>query len=210
MFDTSQIDIKAVIDQLCCIAWKKPVKSVYKGGPCPFCGFGDDRFAVFTEGKKPHFYCGIHGSGCGEHGDVIHFVQKIKGYASPGEAIRELQAMGYHIGMGSDTRPYRAALQPERGRSRQKWQDQGHSLVHVAQRCLWSPVGRADLDYLRQRGLNDEIIRRRRLGYWPEWKEYKCSDWGLEEEGTFWIRPSIIIPSFEGETLWSINQRITE
>ena len=84
--DTSKIDIKFVIDQLSCIAWKKPVRShgatVYKGGPCPFCGSGTDRFAVFPGGEKQHFYCGIHGNGCGAHGDVISFVQQIKGYSS--------------------------------------------------------------------------------------------------------------------------------
>jgi hypothetical protein len=60
MIDTSGIDIKAVIDQMTAVAWGKPVRShgemVYKGGPCPFCHLGTDRFAVFVEGEKPHFY----------------------------------------------------------------------------------------------------------------------------------------------------------
>jgi DNA primase len=103
--DTSNRDIKAVIDQLACIAWKKPVKShgvtVYKGGPCPFCHQGTDRFAVFPEGDKPHFYCGIHGNGCGAHGDAITFVQLLKGYSSQGSAIRDLQEMGFQVGDGT-------------------------------------------------------------------------------------------------------------
>lgn len=211
--DTSNIDIKSVIDQLCCVAWKKPVKSrgeiVYKGGPCPFCHQGTDRFAVFPDGEKPHFYCGINGNGCGAHGDVITFVQLIKGYSGQGPAIRDLQEMGFQIGDGNGTIPFRTRLS-ERGRPVQKWQDRGNAVVHAAQRGLWSPVGKEALDYLHGRGLTDETIQHFRLGYWPKWVEYKLSDWGLEGDGTFWIRPSILIPCYAKDVLWGINQRITE
>src|SRR5262244_1005426 len=156
--DTSNIDIKAVIDQLACIAWTKPVRShgetVYKGGPCPFCHQGTDRFAVFPEGEKPHFYCGIHGNGCGAHGDVISFVQQIKGYPSADLAIRELQAMGFQIGDASSATPPRTRL-AERGKPGQKWQDQGNALVHAAQAYLWSVIGKEALEYLHSRGLTD-------------------------------------------------------
>jgi DNA primase len=210
--DTSNIDIKAVIDQLACIGWKKPVRSrgetVYKGGPCPFCQQGTDRFAVFPDAEKPHFYCGINGNGCGASGDVINFVRLIKGYASAGQAIRELQAMGFLVGDAS-VAPYRATMRPERDKPCQKWQDMGNALIHAAQQYLWSPVGKRVVDYLHGRGLSDETMLRFRLGYWPKWTEYTLSDWGLEGDGTFWIRPGIFIPCTEKDVLWSINQRIT-
>jgi hypothetical protein len=212
MIDTSGIDIKAVIDQMACIAWVKSVRSrgetVYKGGPCPFCHQGTDRFAVFPEGEKPHFYCGIHGNGCGAHGDVIRFVQLLRGYTSASQALDELQEMGFQVGDKRTGPSYR--LRPEPGMPSKVWQDQGNALVHAAQRYLWSSVGGSAREYLRQRGFTDETIKRFRLGYWPQWTVYTFAEWGLEREGTFWMRPSIIIPCYEKEVLWGINRRLTE
>jgi hypothetical protein len=211
MIETAHIDIKAVIERLSCIDWK--TDSIVRGhreihgSPCPFCGQGTDRFAVFVEGEKPHFYCGIHGNGCGAHGDVIAFVQQIKGYTSAGQAIRELREMGYPVGDETIASNYRPPS--ERDRPAQKWQDQGNTVMHAAQKYLWSQVGVKALDYLRMRGLWDETIKRFRLGYWPKWTEYKLTDWGLEEEKTFWLRPSILIPCYEKDVLWGINRRLT-
>jgi len=212
MIDTSNIPIKDVIDQMACIAWRKPVRShgemVYKGGPCPFCHLGTDRFAVFVEGEKPHFYCGIHGNGCGACGDVIGFVQRFRSYTSAYQALCALQEMGFQVGdksaFSSSTRHV------ERGKPCQAWQEQGNALVHAAQKYLWSSVGSPAREYLRKRGFTDQTIKRFRLGYWPKWTEYTDVSWGLEGEGTFWMRPSLIIPISEKEVLWGINRRLTE
>jgi hypothetical protein len=213
MIETAHIDIKAVIEQLCCIAWTgkqgQGQKSAYKGGPCPFCHVGTDRFAVFPEGEKPHFYCGIHGNGCGAHGDVIAFVQQIKGYTTAGQAIRELREMGYPVGDETIAPGYKPSS--ERDRPGQKWQDRGNALIHAAQKCLWSSKGKQALDYLRKRGLQDETIKRFRIGYCPDWSECQFAEWGIEGEGVFWLRPSILIPcyeSYEKDVLWGINRRI--
>src|SRR5215470_3910762 len=155
MIDTSNIPIKDVIDQLCCIAWVKPVRShgeiVYKGGPCPFCHQGTDRFAVFPEGEKPHFYCGIHGNGCGAHGDVIRFVMLIRGYNTAYQALSELQDMGFQVGDPKRVQPHTRIT--ERGMPGKTWQEKGNALVHAAQKYLWSPVGHPARAYLYKRGL---------------------------------------------------------
>jgi hypothetical protein len=218
MIDTSGIDILAVIDQMACLAWRKPVRSrgevVYKGGPCPFCGLGTDRFAVFPTGEKPHFYCGIHGTGCGTHGDVIAFVQRLRGYNTVNEAIHELGAMGFEV--GDKSAGHAQVLRPERGKPCKAWQDMGNALVHAAQKYLWSSVGSSTREYLYKRGFNKETILHFRLGYWPEWTSCSLSSWGLANDtphpsaSQLWIRPGIIIPWYEGSTLWKINQRVTE
>jgi len=149
MIDTSGIDIKAVIDQMAAVSWGKPVRShgevVYKGGPCPFCHQGTDRFAVFIEGEKPHFYCGIHGNGCGACGDVIRFVQLIRGYHTVHQALCDLQEMGFEVGDKGKGPSY--TRRTERGQPGMAWQEQGKALVHAAQKYLWSSVGSPAREY---------------------------------------------------------------
>jgi DNA primase len=215
--DTSGIDIKAVIDQLCSIRWQKEstVKGArqIKGGPCPLCGIGTDRFIIWPNGSygnpMPHFYCGIHGNGCKEHGDVISFVQKLRGYSTAYQAIRELEAMGYGVGGSDYTYTYTPARESTPG---EKWQTSGKALVHAAEKYLWSHMGVQALEYLHQRGLTDEMIKFFHLGFWPEWTEYQRDVWGLPEKvgkPTFKIPRGITIPIFESDTLWSINIRIS-
>ena len=121
--------------------------------------------------------------------------------------------MGFEV--GDKRRVYTKTLRTERGKPSQAWQEKGDALVHASQKYLWSSVGSPTREYLHKRGLTDETIKRFRLGYWPKWVEYTLVSWGLanaseEEEATFWIRPGIIIPWYEGDALWKINQRITE
>jgi hypothetical protein len=71
-------------------------------------------------------------------------------------------------------------------------------------------VGNAAREYLHRRGFTDETIRRFHLGYWPKWTEFQLVDWGLEGEGTLWMRPSLLIPCYEKDVLWGINRRLTE
>lgn len=218
MIDTTHIDIKAVIDQLCCIRWQKPVKAhgelVYKGGPCPFCHRGTDRFALFVESEKPHFYCGIHGTGCGAHGDVIQFVQQLNGYKFASQAIRCLREMGYIVGNESGV-PYSTSQSreylPDFGPPSQKWQDQGNMVMHAAQKYLWSDIGIPARKYLHERGLKDETIKYFQLGCWPKWHATDRTSWGFtDNDKSLWLRPAILIPCYEESTLWSINQRLTK
>jgi hypothetical protein len=90
-------------------------------------------------------------------------------------------------------------------------------LVRLAEKCLWSPAGQSALDYLHKRGLTDTVIRFFHLGYLPRhrqhglWIPQKRETWGLEpkdDKADFGIRSGIIIPLFDGNTLWKINIRI--
>src|SRR5689334_17902369 len=80
MADLSTVDLASVIERLTgAIRFGKEQsrgdKRTRKGGPCPFCGLGKDRFAVFVNDTPQHYYCGIHGTGCGAWGDAITFVR---------------------------------------------------------------------------------------------------------------------------------------
>lgn len=218
MIDTSGVDLKAVIDQLCSVRWGKETtvsgKRQIKGGPCPLCHQGQDRFIIWPYGDannpNPRFYCGIHGNGCGAHGDVINFVQQLKGYKTAYEAIRDLQDMGFPIG-GESARSRPLPAVKEKGAPPAEWQEMGQAYVQITQKDLWSPHGEQARAYLHKRGLTDETIKHFQIGYLSGWIEQPRALWGLPADGsttTFWIRPGILIPTFEGNTLWKITIRI--
>jgi hypothetical protein len=93
------------------------------------------------------------------------------------------------------------------------WQCMGKDLVERAASVLWSPAGKDMLDYLHARGLGDEIIRKKKLGYVPlqsngKYFESELEDWGLDPETSakdkVRIPNGILIPWFEGSTLWRL------
>ncbi|GER88632.1 hypothetical protein KDW_27940 [Dictyobacter vulcani] len=81
------------------------------------------------------------------------------------------------------------------------------------------PKGQALLDYLRARGLKDDIIKKKRFGYVPlgkdgRWYLGTFEHWGLDpdlllpgrrERGGVCIPPGILIPWSEGDILWRLG-----
>ena len=82
MADLSMIDLASLLECEAAVRFGKVVglkDPVRKGGPCPFCGRGEDRFAVFVLDVPHHYLCGIHGNGCGAYGDAITFLREFLG-----------------------------------------------------------------------------------------------------------------------------------
>lgn len=99
--------------------------------------------------------------GCGAHGDQIGFVMRHDNLSFM-EAVEHLAA---EAGMQVPQATPQERQQYERQKSLYDLVEQA---TRYYERELYTPGGRAALDYLRRRGLNDEAIARFRLGYAPQ------------------------------------------
>jgi DNA primase len=172
-------------------------------GPCPFCG-GKDRFRVWPNADSPGFWC----RQCEAHGDVFSYLMKREGLAF-GEAV---EWVSEHVGGGSGfiSRKRDDTARESTGDSEppsSAWQHEALAVVEFSESYLWSGRSNANkvLNYLRKkRGLSDETIRARRLGYNPTWLRTRY----LNEEGKqVSLAPGITIPRFADDVLWMVNVR---
>jgi DNA primase len=134
-------------------------------GCCPFHGEKTPSFYVYDD----HYHC----FGCGVHGDAITFVMQSQGASFP-EAVEQLAT---EAGMQVPT-PSAEAAEAEKQRL---------DLVSVLdlaaasyQRRLFLPEGKAARDYLLNRGLSEETIRRYGLGWSGEGRGAIAADLGRE------------------------------
>ena len=122
------------------------------------CPFHNEKTPSFTVSDEKGFY---HCFGCGAHGDAISFLMGTEGLTFP-EAVERLAA---EAGMEVPRPSREEAARHERARGL-------HELLEAA--CAWFekqlrlPEGRAGLDYLRGRDLDDATILRHRLGFAPD------------------------------------------
>jgi DNA primase len=123
-------------------------------GLCPFHNEKTPSFAVVEE--KGFFHC----FGCGAHGDAIGFVMRAESLSFPEAVERLASEAGLELPVFD---PQERAKAEHRA-----------TLGDVLERaCRWyeeqlrKPAGRAGLDYLRRRGLDDDTIAAFRLGFAP-------------------------------------------
>lgn len=185
-------------------------------GPCPFCKGGDNRFHVWPQGNRPHYWCRV----CLREGSPAQFLMEYEGM-SFGEALAELG-----LPDSDDEHEYAPPTineQLARGASPSKeWQQAAHLIIERASIYLWhrnSPEGKQALAYLRGRGLKDETIKRAKLGYVPldkstgRWYMGDFKKWGINPDelredqrakGGVRIPDGILIPWMEGNTIWKL------
>jgi DNA primase len=148
-----QADIVQIIGE--CVALKR--SGVRYLGLCPFHGEKTPSFSV--HGGQQFYYC----FGCGESGDVFGFMMKYYHLDFPG-ALKEL-AKRYHIEV-----PERRQSQEEERRAAQR-----EKLFAVNDKCAAiygaylreAPGGRIARDYLRKRGVDEDLQVKFRIGYAP-------------------------------------------
>lgn len=121
------------------------------------CPFHNEKTPSFTLNEDKGFY---HCFGCGEHGSVFDFVMKTDGLSFP-EAVERL-ALDAGMEVPRDTPEER-----QRQEKRKTLVDVTEAACRFFERQLRMPEGKAALDYLQSRGLDDETIRRFRLGFAP-------------------------------------------
>jgi len=124
-------------------------------GLCPFHHEKTPSFCVVED--KGFFHC----FGCGAHGDAI-------GYAMRADNVDFVEAIERLAGVAGLAVPQSTPQEREKA---QRQKTQLEALAAAAayyESRLWSGAGARGLDYLRARGLDDETMRRFRLGWAPE------------------------------------------
>ena len=144
-------------------------------GLCPFHEDKDPSFSINEE--RQTYYC----FGCGEGGDVIKFLMKIRGLSFV-DAVKHL---AQRFGMEIPQRPLSPAKQRRRELEERLIAVNTAAEEFYHQQLLHSPEASAARDYLHGRGITRETIKRFRLGWAPEgWDALKkhLTDKGFDPE----------------------------
>jgi DNA primase len=124
-------------------------------GNCPFHGERTPSFHVYTEDK--HYKC----YGCGEHGNVFTFLQKLLGKEFP-EVVRELAAeVGIEV---PESDAQETAEAQRRRKERNELQAANDAAARYWAARLQSRFGEAARRYLASRGVAEEQVKAFRLG----------------------------------------------
>ncbi len=127
-------------------------------GLCPF--HNEKTPSFWVNDQKAFFHC----FGCGAHGDVIGFAMRIDNLSFL-EAVERL-ANEAGIAVPETTRE-----DQERARVTATLHQVAEAAAMWFEQQLRMPAGKAGLDYLRGRGLDDDTIVRFRLGFAPDNRE---------------------------------------
>lgn len=182
---------------------------------CPWCPGSKDSFIMRPEtGQYTHMVRG----GCTAHGDCIDLLMDTD--VGPGMTRSEaMQELGLTDVQFADEKPATRHENSTAIAPPVKWQESAELFVGLAERNLWrTEKGRDALDYLHNRGLNDETIKKAHLGYVPlnqggEWYRNGFEEWGLDPElltedqrkkGYIRIPNGIMIPWFVGGKIWKL------
>lgn len=134
------------------------VKLVRKGrehsGLCPF---HNEKTPSFTVNEEKGFY---HCFGCGAHGDIFSFVQNTESLNFP-EAVEQL------AGIAGIAMPEETPEEREREKRRVGLAEATEAAAIWFSAQLRADPGKAAMDYLAGRGLDDPAIGRFRLGFAP-------------------------------------------
>ncbi len=125
------------------------------------CPFHSEKTASFSVHATRQFY---HCFGCGASGDVFSFVQKVENISFP-EAVRLIaQKLGVPMPKVSFSSPQEA----HDAKLRMTLLDVHERAVEFFQKCLRSSEGSRAREYLKGRGLDEDMIARFRIGYAPD------------------------------------------
>jgi DNA primase len=124
-------------------------------GLCPFHNEKTPSFYVVDD--KNFFHC----FGCGAHGDAIGFVMRA-------ENLDFIEAVERLAGEAGLQVPQQTPQERERAQRQKTLLEATAAAAEFYEQQLWGPAGRAAREYLSRRGLDEDTIRRFRLGWSPE------------------------------------------
>jgi DNA primase len=122
------------------------------------CPFHNEKTASFYVVEDKNFF---HCFGCGAHGDAIGFVMRA-------DNVDFLEAVEKLAGEAGLAVPQSTPEEREKARRQKTLLETLEAAAAHYEMQLWSPVGREARDYLRARALDDDTIRRFRLGWAPD------------------------------------------
>ena len=122
------------------------------------CPFHNEKTPSFAVNEDKGFY---HCFGCGEHGDIISFVMKSENLEFK-EAIKELADMA---GLKMPEFKQKSAEQIAAEENYVKITERA---TQIYQDLLYKDAGKHALEYIKNRGFNDEMIKKYRIGYAPK------------------------------------------
>lgn len=129
-------------------------------GLCPFHSEKTPSFTVYPESQS--FFC----FGCGAGGDVVSFIRKIENL----EYIEAIKLLAERAGIAMPEDSFDDSAAKLKTRILEINRASGRFFYER----LYSPQGRAALEYLHSRGLTDAFIRRFGVGWCPDgWEELK-------------------------------------
>jgi DNA primase len=122
------------------------------GGLCPFHNEKTPSFYVVED--KGFFHC----FGCGAHGDAVGFVMR-------SENLDFIEAIERLAGIAGIAVPQQTPLERERAQRQKTLLEALAAAAKFYEERLWSPAGSRGREYLAGRGLDEETMRRFRLGW---------------------------------------------
>jgi DNA primase len=139
------------------ISLKKSGAQNYSG----LCPFHKEKSPSFSVHATRQFY---HCFGCGQSGDVFSFVQKIENITFP-EAVR---AVAQKMGVALPKQTFSSEAEARDARLRTVLLEIHDRACTFFQECLRRPEGARAREYLAGRGLDEETIRKFRIGFAPD------------------------------------------
>ena len=175
------------------------VKLVRRGreftGLCPFHHEKTPSFYVVED--KSFFHC----FGCGAHGDVLGFVMR----ADNLDFIEAVEKLAGEAGLAV---PRASPEERERAQRQKTLLEAMEAAAAFYEGKLWAPAGSRAREYLHERGLDSETIRRFRLGWTPEDRQGLRRALGADFPDTMLIDAGLIRRSEQGDTFDYFRNRV--
>lgn len=208
MQEIGYTDLLALVEQDGFIAVRTSTsRGGQSNGACPWCG-GKDRFRVQpNHGPYGWYAC----NQCEHKGNAVDYLMERRGL-SKYEALRAVGWKPQEMGGPQGMMPaFALDERPQWDEPPERWQEAATDFFHRCQDILWSDAGRAALDYLRERGLSENMMKYAMLGYHPQ-EEYGAAHvWGRPKAVKLW--QGIVIPWLYQGRVWRLSirdERVTD
>ena len=122
------------------------------------CPFHNEKTPSFSVNEDKGFY---HCFGCGEHGDIISFTMK-------SENVDFKTAISELADMAGIKMPEIKQKSPAQIAAEESYIDITERAAKIYQDLLYKESGKHALEYIKNRGFSDEMIKKYRIGYAPK------------------------------------------